>query len=312
MAEDASGAAPKSGNRGAGPLGRWPIGRRLAAGFVVLMLLMAGLGIVAQIQMARLADQTVNLYRHPFAVSNAVLQVRADILAIHRTMKDLAVSNDLVRLEAAAGIVAGYEQAIFNHFEIINDRFLGDRAMVQAAEQAIADWRPIRDQVITLTTEGAHQEAAAITRGIGAEQVARIDDAVGALHAFARGKAAEFMGTSEAIRTRAVTTMWGWLAGSIALGFVVAIVISRSITVPMAGMTGAVSRLAQGDDRATVPGTARSDEIGRMARALAILRDRLLARDEPTTTPADAEPVPTTGAAGGSPETRDRLTGAPH
>lgn len=164
-----------------GLFGRWSIRLRLTAGFALLVLLTVGLGVTAQVQMATLADLTTKLHRHPFAVSNAVLQIRADVLAIHRSMKDVALSRDAAGMQAAADLVDGYEQAIFEQFEIIDERFLGDRGMVDAAETAIVDWRPTRDRVIALMEAGEREAAASITRGVGAQQVRLIDDAVTAL-----------------------------------------------------------------------------------------------------------------------------------
>ncbi len=289
---------PRSTPGSTGFFGRLTIGQRLAGGFGVLVLLVAGLGVMAQIQMATLADLTTKLYRHPFAVSNAVLHVRADVLAIHRSMKDVALSRDAAGIDAAAALVDTHEQAILAQFDIIHERFLGDRRMVEAAETAIVDWRPIRDQVITLMEAGARDEAASITRGVGADQVALIDETVTALYDFAQNKADQFMVNSETIRARTVVTMWALCGGGILIGLLVAFVIARSITRPIGSMTGAVARLAEGDKTADVPGLDRGDEIGRMAKAVGVFKDSLVKNEE------------LQAAAAAEQQTRDRRAGA--
>ena len=88
------------------------------------------------------------------------------------------------------------------------------------------------------------------------------------------------MVNSAATRSRAVLTMWLVLAGSMGLGFLVAFVISRSITGPLDRMIAAVGRLAEGDKAVAVPGIGRGDEIGRLAEAVGVFKDGLIKNDE--------------------------------
>ena len=179
---------------------------------------MVGLGVLAVNGMSSLADLTTKLHRHPFAVSNAVLEIRLGTLAIHRSMKDVALSADDAGIDTAANLVDTYEAAIFNQFEIIDERFLGDRRMVDAAYRAIEDWRPIRDRVIQLMRDGERQQAAGITRGEGADQVRRIEQTVGALYDFAINKAEDFMINSADVRSETLLGMWVWLGLAVIIG----------------------------------------------------------------------------------------------
>jgi methyl-accepting chemotaxis protein len=70
-----------------------------------------------------------------------------------------------------------------------------------------------------------------------------------------------------------------WQAsGTAAIGLallmlVLAFVIRRTVTVPVHGMTVAMSRLAGGEKDAPIPALDRADEIGEMARSLTTIRD---------------------------------------
>jgi methyl-accepting chemotaxis protein len=64
---------------------------------------------------------------------------------------------------------------------------------------------------------------------------------------------------------------------SFALGGVLAVVISRSISGPTTAMTGTMSVMAAGNLDVAIPAVDRSDEIGEMARALATFKDGLAA-----------------------------------
>ncbi|SMH60128.1 methyl-accepting chemotaxis protein [Azospirillum agricola] len=67
------------------------------------------------------------------------------------------------------------------------------------------------------------------------------------------------------------------MAGSVLLvGFIVtSLFVARSITGPLRLIEAAMEKLAAGDRAAAVPGTRRRDEIGAMARAVAVFKDNL-------------------------------------
>ena len=74
----------------------------------------------------------------------------------------------------------------------------------------------------------------------------------------------------------------GGVAGLIAVALVLAL--SRAIVTPIVGMTEAMAALAGGNHDIKVPALDRTDEVGRMAKAVAVFKDaaiekQLLARD---------------------------------
>jgi methyl-accepting chemotaxis protein len=71
----------------------------------------------------------------------------------------------------------------------------------------------------------------------------------------------------------AATVMLLVLAGAgLVLGVVLAVLVARSIVRPVAGMTGAMTRLAHGEWSVEVPGRGSRDEIGAMAEAVEVFR----------------------------------------
>jgi len=55
-----------------------------------------------------------------------------------------------------------------------------------------------------------------------------------------------------------------------------AVLVARLTTRPLSQLTGAMATLASGDHSASVPGTARGDEIGAMARAVEVFKNGLI------------------------------------
>ena len=60
------------------------------------------------------------------------------------------------------------------------------------------------------------------------------------------------------------------------LGLLFAFLVSRGITKPVAAMTGAMNRLADGDLEANIPATGNRDEIGEMAKAVQVFKDNAI------------------------------------
>jgi len=87
--------------------------------------------------------------------------------------------------------------------------------------------------------------------------------------------AADLVNLASHVRAKASTTFTAMLVVMLALGAVVALLtisIIRSITRPVAAITGAMRDLAAGDRSVQVPGLDRHDEIGAMAGALEVFR----------------------------------------
>ena len=115
------------------------------------------------------------------------------IIAMHRSMKDVALAENIRELESTIRKVNAYEADVFSDFDLVAERFLGDKAQVEALSEKFAGWRAIREEVIALTSEGRNEEAAAITKQKGAAYVdALYADVQGALD-FAYNKADTFL-----------------------------------------------------------------------------------------------------------------------
>ena len=147
------------------------IGTRLSLGFGLSILITIIIGSFALSEMQILGDLTESMYHHPLAVSNSVRDIKADIIAMHRSMKDVALAETIEQIDEAASIVNQYEQQVYYNFDIVFDRFLGDLSEVRYAQQVFSEWKIIRDEVIELSKKGIRNEAADITRGKGAWHV---------------------------------------------------------------------------------------------------------------------------------------------
>jgi methyl-accepting chemotaxis protein len=68
--------------------------------------------------------------------------------------------------------------------------------------------------------------------------------------------------------------------GATILGAFAALLISRSIVVPVKGMTETMAKLAGGDKTVEIPATENTDEIGDMARAVLVFKENMIKADQ--------------------------------
>ncbi|MCW9036266.1 MAG: diguanylate cyclase [Rhodospirillales bacterium] len=166
--------------------------RIVALAFSVIIFLLASIGGTAVVEIYDLRKDVDNIYRHPFAVSNAAKEINIHLNAMHRSMKDVVLSTNQEELNTAISKVSDYEKEAFEDFDIIFQRFLGDKSQIQKLHKNFTAWKSIRDRVIRLVQEGKVKEAAALTKGEGAEHVVLLEKQTRSLVKFAHGKAEEF------------------------------------------------------------------------------------------------------------------------
>jgi methyl-accepting chemotaxis protein len=87
--------------------------------------------------------------------------------------------------------------------------------------------------------------------------------------------------SAAADKTQWLSTMLLMAAGLSALaGLVIAFLLARAIVNPISGMTSAMRQLSEGQLDADIPGRERRDEVGAMASAMEVFRDKLSAAEE--------------------------------
>jgi len=238
----------------------------LGFGIIVLILVLVGLFSINQIQ--TIAHITTEMYDHPLAVNNGVRDMRAHIIAVQAAMKDVALARNEEQLKKAVLEVAENEKEVFRHFDIVMERFLGDKKDVAAVHKIFTDWKPIRDEVIQLMKEGKLEEAALITHNKGARQVALLDEKIEFLADFAGNKADEFYKNALATEATTIRLMMFIIAIATIFSVFIAFQIAGSVIKPIKLLSEKILRVAGGDLTVETQQVESRDEMGMMTRAV--------------------------------------------
>lgn len=230
---------------------------------VVVFLLIGGFSLY---QMTQLGGLTKKMYKHPLTVSNTVRDIEIEIKTIDGAMKDIALAKERSQIMEAQKQIMGSEIAVNEFFKIIDERFLGDKKDVKAAEQLFNDWKKIRNDIIKLIKKGQHDEAAAMSKGAGAEHVGKLSEKIKGLVNFADEKGKSF--NENAAKTETMTLI---INGSVMILLVVltiflSLYISRLITRPLASGVQVADAMAEGDLTQRFEVEA-NDDFGQMGQA---------------------------------------------
>ncbi len=197
-----------------------------------IIFIVGGFGIYESRQLDDLADK---IHNHPLAVSNTARQIQANINAMHRSMKDVVIASTPEEIKNAIEQVDAAEMESFKAFELILERFLGDRRYVESAYQDFKNWKRIRDTVIDLKKQGRMPEAAEITKTKGPQHINLIHDGydgesgLNYILQFADNKADEFRELSDRRKKKATIEILFIFALSFVLALIAAILFRRSL-----------------------------------------------------------------------------------
>ena len=103
-----------------------------------------------------------------------------------------------------------------------------------------------------------------------------ISDLAGLVGASRNESRATLVSIRDQTRSRMIFVAVGALIALISLG----VLLARSITRPINGMTSAMARLAEGDKTVDIPGQGRGDEVGAMAAAVEVFKENMIRNDE--------------------------------
>jgi methyl-accepting chemotaxis protein len=267
---------------------------RLLTGFGAVLALSCLVGLIALQKLETVSDLTADLYDHSLTVITSTLEANAGIIAMHRSMKDVALSQDAAGVDSAAQAVDAWEVKVLAAMAVTQERFLGDKKEVEDTLKAIRDWQPIRADVIRAMKAGDKDTAAAITKTKGAAQVKLISERMEALVGGVKQRASRFAAAAAASTgSEARTLVTSAQAVMIVLGLAIAWAITRSVRGPIGQLRDVMGRLAKQDYSVAVPFTGNTNEIGQIATAVEVFKENGLAverlRDEQARIKAEAE-----------------------
>ncbi|MDD5167531.1 MAG: methyl-accepting chemotaxis protein [Syntrophales bacterium] len=248
-------------------LGDVKIGMRLTFcfGLIVLLVIIKSAFVIGYLNM--LSDQTVKLHHYSYAVTTAALQIEVDVTKIHRAMRDVALARNASEMEAASVEIPEYEKSVYEEIEILKERFLGDKRLIEKFEQSFREWKLSRNEVVALRKAGKREKADEIDRSKNTQLRQTAFKELNEIITSARMRAATFVKNAEAARSQALFIISATIGVLIVIVCLAAFFVTRSITRPLRQAVSIAEQIADGK-LSTVIHVDRKDEAGQLLAAM--------------------------------------------
>jgi methyl-accepting chemotaxis protein len=228
-------------------------------------------GIVGSWGVRQVTATAVELYDRPLMAADFAQSALGDFLRLDRQAQAMLSTTETLATPKLPQTAAPLKEALVDDLAVVEGRFPGDGAkeLLAAIRSAFADWSAATDALAAASRSGRDDAAAAAARDAA---VKTLDAKFDLLIEAAKAQAFEFREKAERIGHETGHLIIGAIFGAVLVAVAVALLLARGIARPVGAITGAMSRLAAGDLTITIPGAARRDEIGAMARAVEVFK----------------------------------------
>ncbi len=212
-----------------------------------------------------------SIYRHPFAVSNAVREVKYQVMTIHQDLEHEVLSHQRLELPRLMDQIDQNEAKVFQELALVKERFLGSAHLIEGVLQHVNEWRPIRTQIIELIRQGEREAAIAVIQHQDMDQVEKIERGLQALLDFANHKADEFQTQNQITVQKIQRTILIFIGLMILLNLGVIFRIYHTLSGQMTQLGIATDEITSGDYSHSIPDLGRN-EMGTLAQKFEYMR----------------------------------------
>jgi len=227
---------------------------QLRLGLGAILLLVVTLGAVAWFQGEHLWQTTQGLYDHPMKTRRAVGELKADVLTMHRAMKDLLLAGDETERQTCLQLIDVSEADAHRQLDIIYDRYLGPREDVEHIQRSLTEWKPLREETLLLVRAGRVTEAVGRGKAAGParSQVDLILKEIDDVSRFALARGDRFYQDAQAEKNRLQLGLAILFAVILLLASMVGFFVLNAVKEPLEELVAATEQYRRGDMTARV------------------------------------------------------------
>jgi methyl-accepting chemotaxis protein len=257
----------------------WKVGTRITAGFAVVILIAAALGMFAYTKLGTIQQSSHQIATDALPGMYLIGQIQNGVLTQYNLLEQLINTldkNEIARLDTEiensrsrnSGIAVEYEKLISSDKEkSLFDTFKASRtAFVGALEEV--------QKVSRLGTAAGNKDAGLLMNQRVRPAYRKYQEDTAALVALNKAEAEEHVRNIESFVSGACTGILIGIGAAILVSIAISLFVVRTITRPLAKAVGLVEQVAQGDLRHSAEVTSR-DELGLMLESLNRMMENL-------------------------------------
>jgi signal transduction histidine kinase/DNA-binding response OmpR family regulator/HAMP domain-containing protein len=254
------------------------IGIQLLLSFSVIILLIAIFGILSNRQTSKIHEQTEIIFNHPFQIRMAVGNLKADVYAIHRDIKDLFIAENETEISANLYRIDEWDADAIKQIEILSNYYLGEKSEVDSIKKDFIIWKSMRQETILLFKSGNITEAANRTQsgGTAGKKVEEILSSIEKVANFAENKGKTLFNASEKMKNELTIQLVIIILAIIILMFFIYFLLMKNIRKPLVMLTTTTRRFDEGELSARCTYQS-NNELGVLSESFNSLADNIQA-----------------------------------
>ena len=255
------------------------IGQRLVVGFGIILLMMAGVGLVAQSRVNAIDRSLTTINEVNSAKQRFAINFRGSVHDRAISLRDVILLSDAGELDAAIATIERLEAAYDKSAGPLDDLMAkgvgvtpDETAILDRIKATQAEGLPLISEVIRLQRAGEAEAAKVLlmerARPLFTVWLKQINEFIDLQEAKNKDIGAK-------VHDMAAGFVWLNIAicgGALILGIVVAAWSARAVK-PLTGLTTVMGKLAAGDLSVSIPSLGRKDEVGEMAKAVQVFKE---------------------------------------
>lgn len=259
-------------------LARTKIFTRLAGLLGVLLLLMTGIAGFGLHGLSETRQNVEDVYRGNLIPFKQVSAVVENYYRIRIAVLEASISHDQQETKAHMDDIAKASDSVTKNWQdyLVSDMSSEEKAQAAKVEKLMDDFRHTREQVMSLLASGGpddYDRASEIITTGGAKTFADLRAALRDVSRYQETDADRTFKESGDIFAQNRLVLMSGLLIALAIGGAAAWFIGRSITLPLGRIIGVMRELTNGNLSVDVSGQGRRDEVGDVARAVAVFKD---------------------------------------
>ncbi len=169
--------------------------------FLLLALFSIGSKFYEMYNIKKLNQMTNNIYEHPLRVTNAALNVKLDIIKIHRDINDTLLLGEILEFNSMILHIDKIEKRILENLTIIENNIIGSegKRLLNNTKILVIQWKEIRNILIGYSINNQKKQAEEYSKWESAIHVLRLEEMTTKLYNHAQFKATGFKNNSQKI-----------------------------------------------------------------------------------------------------------------
>lgn len=249
---------------------------RLLVGFFLLIALAIGKDVFSVLTVSSTGKLAIDMYEQPLQAISFAKSSSEHFSRLASNMEHVQANPNLASTKEAREELRESFASFLEDLAVTRERMNSERSneLVDAITKEAKLWW----QSAGLVAEEPKKEGhTSIPVDIAGTHIAeKLLEELDVLAEFANEDAFNFLSKSEAaVETAKLQSI---IAGAVfaVFGVLIALVLGRAISKPINSMTSSMDKLAEGDTETEIPSQERTDEIGRMAKAVQVFKENMI------------------------------------